>query len=288
MSICKSSLAALAVLLLAGASAYAQGSQARPENVVFKEDLKARERTIVTSFFSTWLDGNRDGKAETGIADVNGDGTAEIFVRLVHASTCDADMKVCRTFMLMHDGRQWNIVLDRPAATIALGRPGKNGMRAVVVNGYENRVWNGHSYQVDLAGMKAATPKFQDVVGQKAIELARGFGNSVERLVVARKVHVQAAVVNLGAKQGTAVRLAGEAACGLYIGCPLRILVDDGNGRQVAVLEAGLRADQNGRSDLKILDVTRGGWNSIATTVPDGTVLVADWEGARYGLEVRR
>lgn len=258
------------------------------ELLTLKADLQARERPVVTKYFGVWLDGNKDGIIETGVTDLNGDGTAEIFVRLISASTCDVDKRVCRTIAIMHDGREWKAVFDRPASTIELGKPGRDKMRAIFVNGYEARSWNGHKYAIDLTGLKTTTVAFKEATGTRAIELARGFGNAAEKLVSSKRASVTQANIKIGTLQATFARLEGDASCGTYTGCPLRLLAPDDSGRPTPILEATTRTDPaSGKADLRILQVTRGGFPSMVLTMPDGTPLVADWNGHRYLMEAR-
>lgn len=258
------------------------------EPVTMKEDLQARERGIASTFLGYWLDGNKDGKLETSVVDLNGDGTAEVFIRLVHPSSCDVEMKTCRTIALMHNGSEWKSVFDRPAATIELGKPGQNNMRAILINGYENRTWNGKAYQIDLATMKTTTPKFQIADATRGLELSRGFGNAAESLFKAKRVAIDTTDIKLGGHVATVVRLEGEPACGIYIGCPIRVLVPDSTGRAVPILETSSRVDAFGKPEFKVTAVERAGWPSMIVTMPDGTPLVADWDGRRYQVEPRR
>jgi hypothetical protein len=166
------------------------------EAVVTKDDPKARERVIALAQFGYWLSGNKDGRMETAVTDLNGDGTAEIFIRLVDATTCDADRKVCKTMGMKHDGKEWKVIFDRPTSSIELGKAGKDGMRGILVNGYEVRSWNGRFYQIDVGAMKTTQVKLQaESNGARAIELARGFGNAAEKLVATKK-----AVISAGSK----------------------------------------------------------------------------------------
>jgi hypothetical protein len=246
-------------------------------------DPQARERSVVTRFLGVWLDGNKDGILETAVADLNDDGTAEIFVRLISAATCDADKRVCRTIGIMHDGRDWQAVFDRPSSTVELGKPGKDKMRVIYVNGYEARAWNGKKYAIDLSGAKTVQVAFKESTGSRAVELARGFGNAAEKLVSAQRAKISQAQADLGGHQATFTRLDGEVVCGTYIGCPVRLTVADAAGRQTPIMEAAVRADQG----VKVMQVTRGGFPSMVLTMPDGTPLVADWNGSRYMLETR-
>jgi hypothetical protein len=283
-------LAGSALLALAS-SATAQVAAAKPEEretIVFRDDPKARERGIATTFFGVWLDGYKDGKLETSVADLNGDGTAEVFVKLRHASTCDTEMKSCRTIVIMHNGREWVSVVDRPTSALEMSKPGKSSMRSLLVNGYEVRSWNGNGYQVDLASLKTTSPKFSEVTGTKAVELARGFSNAAEKLTVAKRATVVATDIELGGRQGKVVKLEGESVCGIYLGCPLRVLVPDDTGRSVPVLETSTRSDSGGKPDFKMLTVTRGGWPSMVVTATDGTPLMAEWDGRRYNVEPRQ
>lgn len=286
-------VAAVISLSLSGAPASAQmlNKTTKPDGrdlLTLKADLQARERPVVTKYFGVWLDGNKDGIIETGVTDLNNDGTAEIFVRLISSSTCDVDKRVCRTIAIMHDGREWQAVFDRPASTIELGKPGRDKMRAIFVNGYETRAWNGHKYAIDLAGVKTTPVAFKEAAGSRAIELARGFGNAAEKLVSSKRATVTQASVEIGGHQATFVRLDGETSCGTYTGCPVRLLMADDSGRPTPILEATTRTDPNSaKADLKIMKVTRGGFPSMVLTMPDGTPLVADWDGRRYTMEAR-
>jgi hypothetical protein len=258
------------------------------ELLTLKADPQARERSVVTKYFGVWLDGNKDGIVETGVTDLNGDGTAEIFVRLISATTCDADKRVCRTIAIMHDGGEWHAVFDRPASTVEIGKPGRDKMRAIFVNGYEARAWNGRKYAIDLSGVKTTQVAFKDATGTRAVELARGFGNAAEKLVSSRRASVTQAGAEIGGRQATFARLEGDASCGTYTGCPVRLLMADDTGRQIPIMEATTRTDPNSaKADLKIMQVTRGGFPSMVVTMPDGTPLVADWDGRRYTLETR-
>jgi hypothetical protein len=258
------------------------------ELLTLKSDPQARERPVVTRYFGVWLDGNKDGIIETAVADLNGDGTAEIFVRLISTATCDADKRVCRTIAIMHDGREWQAIFDRPASTVELGKPGRDKMRAIYVNGYEARAWNGRKYAIDLSGVKTTQVSFKETAGTRAVELARGFGNAAEKLVSAKRASVTQASTEIGGRQATFVRLDGDVSCGTYTGCPLRLLMPDESGRQIPILEATTRVDPNSaKPDVKIMQVTRGGFPSMVMTMPDGTPLVADWDGRRYTLEAR-
>jgi hypothetical protein len=158
--------------MLGGKQATADGR----EPLTLKSDPQARERPVVTRFFGVWLDGNKDAIMETAVTDLDGDGTAEIFVRLISAATCDADKRVCRTIAIRHDGSNWQAIFDRPASTIELGKPARDKMRAIYVNGYETRAWNGRKYAIDLTGAKTTSIVFKEASGARAVELARGSG----------------------------------------------------------------------------------------------------------------
>lgn len=292
--ICLSTLAAISVgisLSAVPASAQLLGKSTSGDGrelLTLKADPQARERAVVTKYFGVWLDGNKDGIIETGVTDLNSDGTAEIFVRLISTSTCDADKRVCRTIAIMHDGREWQAVFDRPTSTIDLGKPGRDKMRVIYVNGYEARAWNGRKYAIDLSGVKTTQVTFKEAAGSRAVELARGFGGAAEKLVSAKRATIVQASADIGGRPATFARLEGEASCGTYTGCPVRLLMTDDTGRQVPILEAATRTDPNsGKADLKIMQVTRGGFPSMVVTAPDGTPLVADWNGNRYTLEAR-
>jgi hypothetical protein len=269
------------------ALAETKGSEQR-EAVVPKDDPKARERVIALAQFGYWLSGNKDGRMETAVTDLNGDGTAEIFIRLVDATTCDADRKVCKTMAMKHDGKEWKVIFDRPTSSIELGKAGKDGMRSILVNGYEARSWNGRFYQIDVGAMKTVQVKLQsETNGSRAIELARGFGNAAEKLVATKKAVISTGSIDLGIGKAVVARLEGDAACGSYIGCPFRVLVKDTGGRDVPVLESAARS-VDGKADIKTLAVMRGGWNTIMVTPPNGTPLLAEWDGQKYSMETRR
>lgn len=258
------------------------------EAVVTKDDPQAKERTIALGQFGYWLSGNKDGRMETGITDLNGDGTAEIFIRLVDATTCDVDKKVCKTIGMKHDGKEWKVIFDRPSSSVELGKPGKDGMRAILVNGYEARSWNGRFYQIDVAAMKSTPVKLQaEGNSARALEFARGFGNAAEKLVASKRAAVSVGTIDLGIGKAVLVRLDGDAACGAYIGCPFRVLVKDTGGRDVPVLESASRTS-DGKADIRTLAVMRGGWNTVMVTAPNGTPLLAEWDGHKYSLETRR
>lgn len=282
--------AGMAVLVLASNArhALAETKPEQRESVLTKDDPQARERVIALGQFGYWLSGNKDGRMETGVTDLNGDGTAEIFIRLVDATTCDADRKVCKTIGMKHDGKEWKVIFDRPTSSIELGKAGKDGMRAILVNGYEARTWNGRFYQIDAGAMKSAQVKLQtESNATRTIELARGFGNAAEKLVTSKKASITTGSIDLGIGKATVVRLDGDTACGSYIGCPFRVLVKDTGGRDVPVLEGAAR-NVDGKADIRTLAVMRGGWSTILVTVPNGTPLLAEWDGQKYSMETRR
>ena len=279
-------------LLVTAANARHAFAETKPseqrEAVVTKDDPQAKERTIALGQFGYWLSGNKDGRMETGITDLNGDGTAEIFIRLVDATTCDVDKKVCKTIGMKHDGKEWKVIFDRPTSSVELGKPGKDGMRAILVNGYETRSWNGRFYQIDVAGMKSTPAKLQaEGNASRSIELARGFGNAAEKLVASKKASVAIGTIDLGIGKAVLVRLEGDAVCGAYIGCPFRVLVKDTGGRDVPILEGASRT-ADGKADIRTLAVMRGGWNTMMVTTPSGVPLLAEWDGQKYSMETRR
>lgn len=246
-SVCLALGVGLAALASGPVLAQAAGPAASAESwtaVSFRAP-SAEEQRIVTAVYGEFLREAPDTRVEVARVDVNGDRTAEVFVRMTHPRLCGASG--CHTALLMWvpegSRRAWKPILERRSTAVEIGRgsQGQPSAARIRVNGRE--LW-----EMTPAGTYAA--------------LARSFGEPVPLRAGAPAPVVQVAVRAANQEAGGGIRpdmvfaaqaMLGPARvwlaqvssgmlCG-QVGCPVFVISGEGTPRllgQFSALEGGL------------------------------------------------
>lgn len=254
----------------------AQAALAAPEPIALKDDRTARERPTAEVLMSREIGAAVGARVETAMVDVDGNGVAEVVVRITHASTCDRSRLYCRTAVFRHDGREWRRVLDVPAQSLSLGDANARGERSLVVDDDEVRSLQSGSYRVDAKASGATRVRFAAATGAKAREIAALWGPGAVRLLDAKAdLQVLAGTADLDGRNGAqpVYRLEGGAACGL-VGCPIRGVVRR-DGREGVVLEGFATGD------VWVMGSGRDGVRAMVLESAGGSVAYA-FDGRRY------
>lgn len=254
----------------------AQSALAMPEPIALKDDRAARERPTAEVLMSREIGAAAGARVETAMVDMDGNGVAEVVVRITHASTCDRSRLNCRTAVFRHDGHEWRRVLDVPARTLSLGDVNAKGERPLIVDQDEVRILQSGSYRIDAKASGATRVRFAPATGAKAREIAALWGAGAVRLLDAKAdLRVLAGAADLDGKNGPQplYRLEGAAACGL-VGCPIRAAVRK-EGREGVILEGFATGD------VWVMGSGREGVRAVVLESAVGTVAYA-FDGRRY------
>lgn len=254
----------------------AQAALAAPEAIALKDDRTSRERATAEVLMSREIGAAAGARVETAMVDMDGNGVAEVVVRITHASTCDRSRLHCRTAVFRHDGREWRRVLDVPARTLSLGDANAKGERPLVVDEDEVRTLQAGSYRIDAKASGATRVRFAPAAGPRAREIAALWGPGAVRLLDAKAdLRVLAGAADLDGRNGAqpVYRLEGAAACGLA-GCPVRGVVRR-DGREGVILEGFATGD------VWVMGSGREGVRGVVLESATGTVAYA-FDGRRY------
>lgn len=253
-----------------------QAALAAPEQIALKDDRTARERPTAEVLMSREIGSAPGARVETAMVDMDGNGVAEVVVRITHASTCDRSRLHCRTAVFRHDGREWRRVLDAPTRTLSLGEANERGERPLLLDDDEVRTLQSGSYRVDPKASGATRIRFAATSPAKAREIAALWGPGAVRLLEAKAdLRVMAGTADLDGRNGGQpfYRLEGAAACGLA-GCPIRGVVRR-DGREGVILEGFATGD------VWVMGSGREGVRGMVLESATGTVAYA-FDGRRF------
>ena len=186
------------------------------------------EDGIARTVFAGFLAANPTAVLRVVRADVDGDGVAEVVVRLVSSSTCAGDR--CSTYVLSMDrtNGRWEPVFERRTSSLRLGRM-PDGANALVTD--LNEIWmrkpNG-DWVATLRGMGTEV-WVVDPATPAQLAAARA---ALPRTEVEGSSDATSAAANIDVTPGlrlTVVKLGG-AQCGPVVGCPAVILIPERNG----------------------------------------------------------
>jgi len=272
--------AALGLGLLAGGAggALAQpgpaGQDWRP--LAFRPPL-AEETAIIRQVHRTLLARAGDARIEVARLDADGDGRAELAVRLAHPRLCDASG--CPTSLLRLTGRSWQPIFERRSNDLETGRMGEGtpAFLRLRVNGRE--VWeaapNGrYIARLDSFGvvpeLRAGAPP------PVARELARAIREDVGASPDLREIAARsfAARVDLtGPASHWIAQTSVGGVCG-RVGCPVLVLTADERPRTVARLMAEEGAIAIGRWPDGAPLIAAGGPEGVSLFALTGNRLV--------------
>ncbi len=263
--------------LLAGASAIAAQSETITP-VPFNDPAGSAARKIVNVVFADYIAARPGIQIAVSVADLDNDKVGEIFVRFVHSGSCKPGMKECRTVILKHDdAKNWQIVLDRFAQSIAIVGKGMRGSLAAIKTDDTLWQWKYPSYTPDIASIGKAI-SFNPLPVSITEQVAPAFGQGAKKLVEAHAnigfEYSQADVIP--GKKAILVRMTGLNACGDAIGCPLRLLVQN-EKTWTPIMSA------SSENDIVMLDVERDGHHDLGLSTKKG-VVVMGWNGKNYGV----
>jgi hypothetical protein len=264
---------AAAVILLASASALV----AAPMKL--DPSPKAQARTVVNVVFGDYLAQRVAAQVETGVVDLDKDGVGEIVARFVHTGSCSADMKVCRTAIIRHDGREWRVVFDHPTSQIEV-LTGPNGVPVPIKADRITWDWDYPTYAPSASGVGDRI-SLDPVPRNTVASLAPAFGQGAVKLAEADpRYELSYARPQISGKdEFIAVTLKGGAACGTETGCPVRVLRKEQDGwRPVLSTSAS--------SSIFLGNSQRAGYRDLVVDTKAGFA-VYGWDGAKFALSER-
>lgn len=219
----------------------------------------------------------KDAAYDVAQYDLNGDGKAEVLVKLKGEKDCDeSDKSRCRVVVMHETSQGWGRMLDRRANEVRVGTIGFGGFRSLSLDGREGYVYNGRAYRIDMAQTGRPLTFTAAPTAAKPLLVAQ-FGEGARKL---QGVEVKVASATLSEGRTLVfARLEGPGACGAAFGCPWRLLQSKDGA--YTVVSQGM-----GGPDVSILGVVRGGWRDVAVKQPNGYA-VYGWAGERYVLAER-
>lgn len=263
---------ALAAVLLSSIAATAAPLNLDP-------DPKAQAKSVVNVVFGEYLAQRIAAKVETGVVDLDKDGVGEIVTRFVHTGSCSADMKICRTAVIRHDGRTWRVVFDHPVAQIEV-LDGPNGVPAPIKADKISWNWKFPTYapSADGVGDRVA---LEAVPAATVPSLAPAFGAGAAKLAAADPRHsFSFARPKLSeSDEFLAVTMRGGSACGKDTGCPVRILRKEKDGWRPVLSTTATSA-------IFVGNAQRGGYRDLVVDTKAGFA-VYGWSGKGYALADR-
>lgn len=237
----------------------------------------ARGRNVVNAVIQDYIAQRIGIQVETGLVDIEGNGTAEIVARFVHSESCREKASRCRTVILRYGpDKTWKIVFDRPADTIALGKNrGAWTFSDLYVDGVR-WTWKNVAYAPSRGVGEKVT--FSPVPRDTAVAIAAAFGQGATKLASAPDpvISFEFARPKVGPGEHLLVRMKGEVACGDPVGCPVRLLEKDGSTWR-PILEGATVGD------VEVSKVSREGRNDIVLGTKHGYVVMG-WSGKSYGV----
>jgi len=217
--------AAAALIALAAAPAQAMdapGGRAAPIALSVSETTDARR--LADTLYGPEIAKLRGATVQTGVTDVQGDGVAELVVRITSTATCGDNG--CATALSMHRDGRWVEVFRTDARQVALAETRSGGVRDLVVNGSEVWRWDGGAYALDFDTF-ADTLAFADERDGPASRAARRDAARAfeDAAALDDKITVQVAEgdINGDGVKEKFVRLESAALCGALVGCPLLV-----------------------------------------------------------------
>ncbi|NTF17547.1 hypothetical protein G6L37_03990 [Agrobacterium rubi] len=264
-------IVATALLLLSAAA------HAAP--MVLDANPKAQARSVVNVVFGDYLAQRVAAKIETGVVDLDKDGVGEIVTRFVHTGSCTADMKLCRTTIIRHDGRTWRVVFDHPTAQLEV-LSGPNGVPAPLKADRITWNWKFPTYAPSAEGIGERL-SLDPVPASTIASLAPAFGEGASKLAAADPRHaLEFARPKLSGKdEFIAVTLKGGSACGKQTGCPVRILRKEKDGWRPVL-------STSATSSIFVGNAQRDGYRDLVVDTKNGFA-VYGWGGNGYALADR-
>lgn len=266
-------------ILLAISALFLSGTAAVAGPMTLDASPTAQARPVINIVFGDYLAQRVAAQVQTGVVDLDKDGVGDIVARFVHSASCQADMKTCRTVVLRHDGTSWKIVFDHPTATIEV-MPGGTGVPAPIKADKVTWNWNYPVYAPTVDGIGDGID-LSSVPANTVASLAPAFGQGAVKLLASNPSYrLSFARPNLSAKaEFIAVNLAGGAACGEKIGCPVRILMKEAAGWRPIL-------STSSKSTMFVGNKERAGYRDFIVDTPTGFT-VYGWNGEKYALADR-
>lgn len=243
----------------------------------------SRERELVNVMFASYLADRPGTSVQTAVVDMDSDQVGEIIARFVHSSSCDAELKKCRTIVARFDIRRgkWGVVFDRYAQTIDSIQKAKPLPGNISVDGLN---WDFDGKLQAFKPLKDDRWKpipWQKVTGPQLEGYAAFFGQGAAKLAKEnRGINVSYVRDGLSKKNDLILlKLDGEAICGQVTGCPIRLLKKSGEHWEPILTTA---VENNAFS----YPTSRAGYNDIVLEGKNGFVAFG-WNGNDYSVAER-
>lgn len=264
----------LAILM----SSFAAGS-ASAERMPLRDAPQSGERQIINVVFSNYLKDRVGGSIESGVADLDGDGIAEVFARFVHTGSCSEKLERCRTVVLKYENTRWKIVFDRYAtANIDLGPATKRIPRPFTVD-ETSWEWAYTAYSPKAEGLGSPV-SLADVPASMVASYSSAFGPGAVKLAESKRMQVTYSNKGISKKNDVIIlKQDGKTLCSDVYGCPIRILKKNGETWQ-PVLSA------YAKGNILISKTERDGYRDIVTSNGRG-FSVYGWNGSTYAIADR-
>lgn len=231
-------------------------------------------RGIVNVVFANYLRDRVGAEVQNVAIDLDKDGVGEVVARFVHTGSCSADLSLCRTVILRHNGNKWEIVFDRFADSVEVLDGPSRVPRPIKAHNITWK-WNGKAYSPTDDGLGKSL-SFNTIPNSETANYISAFGEGAEHLLAAGgdiKVSYASPKLSSGG-EAIVLKLTGSNICGAESGCPVRVIKNDGDSWKT-VLSAATTGD------FLVGNAVREGHTDVVVKTKQGFTVLG-WSGESY------